>query len=70
MLFLLSFLGLAYSFYPYVVPGQLSIWDAAASNDALAFVFWGAIIVIPAIISYTILAYRVFWGKVDELRYY
>jgi cytochrome d ubiquinol oxidase subunit II len=69
-LFLLGFIGLAYSFYPYIVPDKITIWQAASSPEALKIILVGALIVLPCIIGYTIFAYRVFWGKVKELTYY
>lgn len=65
----LSFLGLAYSQYPYVVLNKLTIWEAAASTDALTFSLVGVVITLPAIIGYTIFSYKVFWGKAGELTY-
>ena len=70
LIFSLSFFGLAFSFFPEIVPGQLTIWQAVAAPEALNFMFWGAVIVVPTILAYTAFSYRVFWGKVDELRYY
>lgn len=69
-IFILCFTGLAFSFYPYVVPQQLSIWDAASDANSLAFIFYGAVIVIPVIGLYTIFAYRVFHGKASGLQYH
>lgn len=69
-LFVLGFHGLAYSFYPYIVPDKLTIWQAASAHESLLVIFYGAIIVVPCIIGYTIFAYRVFHGKVKELTYY
>ncbi|WP_136678517.1 cytochrome d ubiquinol oxidase subunit II [Neptunomonas sp. XY-337] len=69
-IFMLCFFGLAVSFFPYIVPSQLTIWDAAAAPESLTIILWGAIVVVPIIICYTAFAYRVFWGKVDELKYY
>ena len=69
-LFILGFFGLTYSFYPYIVPNQLTIWQAASSPESLKVILIGALIVLPFIIGYTIFAYRVFWGKVKELTYY
>ena len=70
IIFALCFFGLAFSFFPYIVPGKLTIWQSAAAPESLSFILWGAIIVVPVIISYTIFSYRVFWGKVQELRYH
>jgi cytochrome d ubiquinol oxidase subunit II len=64
-LFVLSFLGLGISFYPYIVPGALTIAEAAAPDDSLAFLLVGAVILIPIILAYTGYAYWVFRGKVD-----
>ena len=69
-IYLLCFVGIALSFYPDIVPGQLTIWESVAAPQALNFILWGAIIVIPTIILYTIFSYRVFWGKVSPLQYY
>lgn len=70
LVFLLSFIGLAYSFFPYVVPGKLDIWQAASAPESLQFILYGAAVVLPTIILYTIFSYRVFWGKATQLKYY
>ncbi len=70
VVFILCFQGLAYSFYPWVVPGKLDIWEAASAPESLKFILVGAVIVLPAIIGYTAFAYRVFWGKSTELSYH
>jgi cytochrome d ubiquinol oxidase subunit II len=63
-IYVLAFIGLAYSLYPYVVMDRLTIWDAAAHPSALVFVLVGTCIVLPFIVGYTIYAYSVFRGKV------
>jgi cytochrome d ubiquinol oxidase subunit II len=68
-IFILCFDGLAYSFYPYIVPDQLKIVDAASSPESLKMILVGALIVIPVLIGYTFLAYRIFHGKAKELSY-
>ena len=67
--FLLGFLGLAYSIYPFVVIDRLTLWQAASSTAALEFILVGVCISVPAIAWYTIYAYRVFRGKTGELKY-
>jgi len=37
-IFVLAFLGLAYSLFPWVVPQRLDIWQAAAAPGSLAFI--------------------------------
>jgi cytochrome d ubiquinol oxidase subunit II len=67
--FLVSFYGLAYSLFPWLVIDTLNIWQAASSPEALMVIFYGVVIVFPVIIGYTIYAYRVFWGKSTQLTY-
>lgn len=68
-LFALGFGGMAYSFFPYVVPERLTIWQAASSPEALRIILWGTIVVLPTIIAYSIFAYTVFRGKATKLSY-
>jgi cytochrome bd ubiquinol oxidase subunit II len=67
--FLFGFLGLGYSFYPYVVPDKITVWQAASAHESLMIILVGALFVLPFILGYTIYAYRVFWGKVRALSY-
>lgn len=67
--FVLGFIGLAYSIYPYVVIDRLTIWQAASSTAALKVILVGVCISVPAIAAYTVFSYRVFWGKATALRY-
>lgn len=70
IIFVMSFTGLAFSFFPDIVPGQLSIWEAASAPESLSFILVGALIVVPIILLYTAYSYRVFRGKATELRYH
>ena len=63
--FVLSFAGIGISFYPYIVPGALTIRDAAAPDASLGFLLTGALVLIPIILAYTGYAYWVFRGKID-----
>jgi len=65
-LFVLSFIGLGISFYPHIVPPDLTIRDAAAPDNSLAFLLAGAIVLIPVILIYTAHAYWVFRGKIGS----
>jgi len=69
-IFVLAFMGLAYSLYPNLVGTRITIWDAASAPESLMVILVGALVVLPMIIAYTIFAYRVFWGKARELTYY
>jgi cytochrome bd ubiquinol oxidase subunit II len=64
-IFLAAFATLAASFLPYIVPFSLTIREAAAPIRSLAFIFWGAgIVVLPLTLIYTVMVYTVFKGKV------
>ncbi|NOE16601.1 cytochrome BD ubiquinol oxidase subunit II [Ruegeria atlantica] len=68
-LFTLAFFGMAYSFYPYVVPEQLTIYEAASAPESLFIILIGTVFVLPVIAGYTVMAYTIFRGKATELRY-
>ncbi len=69
LVFVLGFLGLAYSLYPFVVIDRLTIWQAASSAASLKVILIGVVISVPAIAGYTIFSYWVFRGKAGELKY-
>ena len=67
--FFMCLVGLAYSYYPYVIPNKLLAVDAASSSKSLSFVFYGVAIVLPIILIYTLFSYRIFKGKTTALEY-
>ena len=64
-LFVLCYIGLGISFYPYIVPPTITIWSAAAPDASLGFLLVGALVLVPLILAYTAWSYWVFRGKVD-----
>ena len=68
-IYLLSFYGLAYSLFPYLVVDRITIWQAAAAPESLMIIFVGACVVLPVIVAYTVFVYRVFRGKAQPLDY-
>jgi cytochrome bd ubiquinol oxidase subunit II len=70
ILFALAMIGLAISMWPDVIPGRLSIWDAAAPRSSQLFMLVGAAVLIPMILAYTAWSYWVFRGKVGEDGYH
>ena len=69
VLFVLGFFGMAYSFYPFIVPEQLTIYEAASAPESLFIILIGTCFVLPMILGYTALAYTVFRGKATALSY-
>ncbi|HET6604798.1 MAG TPA: cytochrome d ubiquinol oxidase subunit II [Xanthomonadaceae bacterium] len=62
-LFVLGFVGLAISTYPYLVPRTLTIWDTAAHPESQMFMLVGVVILLPVIIGYFVFVYWTFRGK-------
>ncbi|HEY0084395.1 MAG TPA: cytochrome d ubiquinol oxidase subunit II [Allosphingosinicella sp.] len=69
-LFGLTLAGLAVSIWPDVIPGRVSIWQAAAPHSSQLFMLVGALVLIPLILAYTAWSYWVFRGKVGEEGYH
>jgi len=69
-LFLLGMAGLGVTMWPYVVPADITIWDAAAPERSQAFMLVGVAITLPLILGYTGWAYWVFRGKVGHEEYH
>jgi cytochrome d ubiquinol oxidase subunit II len=64
LFFIASFLTLAVLFWPYMIPYQVTVAEAAAPEKSLSFLFWGAgVFVLPVIMIYTAAVYWAFRGK-------
>ncbi len=63
-LFIISFIGLMISVLPYLVPFSITLWEAAASPTAQAFILIGIAVLLPFILGYTVFVYYTFRGKV------
>ena len=64
VLFTLSYLGIAISLWPFIVPHRFTLWEAAASNNTQAFLLVGTLFLLPIILVYSGWPYWVFRGKV------
>jgi len=62
----LGYTGLVISIWPNIVPPSLTIWEASSSHSSQLFALIGTVIVLPVILVYNALQYRVFRGKVRE----
>lgn len=63
-LFALSFVGIAVSLWPMIVPGHYTLWQASSSESTQAFLLVGTLVLLPVILFYTGWSYWVFRGKV------
>lgn len=66
---IMASLGLAYSIFPDIIIGGLTIWESAASVKSLQFTLVGVVLTLPAILFYTFFVYRIFHGKATALSY-
>jgi cytochrome d ubiquinol oxidase subunit II len=66
VLFLLGYLGLVISNFPYLVPPSLTIWDTAAAPASQIFMLLGTLVLLPMILGYIAFVYWLFRGKVRE----
>ena len=64
VLFALSYLGIAISLFPMIVPHHFTLWQAASSPDTQLFLLLGTLFLLPIILVYTGWSYWVFRGKV------
>jgi cytochrome d ubiquinol oxidase subunit II len=65
LIFVSAFGTLALSFWPYIIPGVITIDEAAAPQSSLMFMFWGCgLVVFPLMLLYTVISYTVFRGKI------
>jgi cytochrome bd ubiquinol oxidase subunit II len=69
LIFLCSYVGIGISVYPYLVPHQVTFWEAAAPDTTLKFILVGVGIMLPILLCYTAYAYYLFRGK-DSQNYH
>ena len=60
----LGYSGLGISLWPYVVPPDITIHDAAGPPQSMGFALVGALLIMPLVLMYTAWGYYVFRGKV------
>jgi cytochrome d ubiquinol oxidase subunit II len=63
-LFVMSYIGIAISLWPMIVPHSITLWDAASSPRTQAFLMIGTLFLLPVILMYTGWSYWIFRGKV------
>lgn len=63
-MFASTYFGLLWTRWPYVIPPNFTLWDAASAPESQLFLLLGMLFVIPIILAYTAWTYWVFRGKV------
>jgi len=62
-IFLMGYVGLGVSIFPWIIPYHYTIWDAAASGPGLSLMLVGVVPLLPLILAYTAYSYYIFRGK-------
>jgi cytochrome d ubiquinol oxidase subunit II len=65
VVFLSGYAGLAASFFPNIVPYDITYEQAASADNALGLMLVGVAILLPVILGYTVWVYWLFRGKVE-----
>ncbi|HZP10524.1 cytochrome d ubiquinol oxidase subunit II, partial [Methyloceanibacter sp.] len=69
-IFILCYTGLGVSLFPYIIPPDITIWQAAAAPKSQLFMLYGAIPILPIILAYTAYSYYVFWDATEHDAYH
>ena len=69
-IFLMGYLGLGISIFPWIVPFKYNLWEAAASGPGLSLMLAGTAPLLPLILAYTGYSYYIFRGKTDHEHMY
>lgn len=64
LIFLLTFIGLGFIAFPYIIPPTITIYQAASSASSMVFMITFIGFLIPTMLFYNIYNYFVFRGKV------
>lgn len=69
-IFFLGFVGIMISMYPFIIPTEFTIWQAAATAISQTLLLIGVIVFLPVILAYTAYSYYVFRGKTNDKALY
>ena len=69
-IFLMGYLGLGISLFPWLIPFHYTIWQAAASGPGLSLLLVGVVPLLPLILGYTGYCYYIFRGKTSHEHHY
>ena len=65
-IFLMNYIGLGISLWPWLVPYEVNIWQAAAVAESQSLLLVGTVIMLPVILTYTGYCYYIFRGKTSH----
>ncbi len=65
-IFLMNYIGIGVSTWPWLVPFDVTLWNAAAAPESQSFLLVGTIFLLPCILAYTGYCFYVFRGKASH----
>ena len=65
-IFLMNYIGLGISLWPWLVPYKINIWQAAAAPESQSLLLIGTVIMLPLVLAYTGYCYYIFRGKTSH----
>lgn len=69
-IFFLGYLGLGLSIFPWIIPYNYTIWQAAASGPSLSLMLVAVVPLLPLVLGYTGYCYYIFRGKTSHEGHY
>lgn len=66
VIFVLNYIGLGISIWPWVVPYEFTVYEAAAHSTSQSLLLIGTALFLPIILAYTAYCYWTFRGKAGE----
>jgi cytochrome bd ubiquinol oxidase subunit II len=66
VIFMLCYTGLGVSLFPYIIPPDITIWQAAAAPESQLFMLYGAVPLLPIILGYTAYSYYALWDASEH----
>ena len=68
--FLMGYIGLGISLWPWLVPFAVTFRQAAAAASSQSFLLVGTVVILPVVLTYTAFCYYLFRGKASHEGYY
>jgi cytochrome d ubiquinol oxidase subunit II len=65
-IFLMNYIGIGVSTWPWLVPFEVSLWDAAAAPESQSLLLLGTVFMLPCVLAYTGYCFWVFRGKASH----
>jgi len=65
-IFLMNYIGIGVSTWPWLVPFKVTLWDAAAAPESQSLLLIGTVFLLPCVLAYTGYCFWVFRGKASH----